>query len=156
MLENTFRAVNIALVNELDEMARDIGLDLRAALQGAATKPFGFMRFDPGPGIGGHCLPIDPVYGRSASNPGQARSTTSFRKARHGSPTPPSTCGCRPCTITACTSASPRSSATRMTARTKPWPSFSMLAGELKKIDPPAFDGYNGFIWAEFLDRWLW
>ncbi|WP_307679888.1 nucleotide sugar dehydrogenase [Streptomyces sp. V4I2] len=62
LLENTFRAVNIALVNELDEVARDIGLDLRAALQGAATKPFGFMRFDPGPGIGGHCLPIDPVY----------------------------------------------------------------------------------------------
>ncbi|MEU3830074.1 nucleotide sugar dehydrogenase [Streptomyces sp. NPDC029080] len=61
-LENTFRAVNIALVNELAEIARDTGLDLREAVAAAATKPFGFMRFDPGPGIGGHCLPIDPVY----------------------------------------------------------------------------------------------
>ncbi|MEU8544575.1 nucleotide sugar dehydrogenase [Streptomyces sp. NPDC048717] len=62
LLENTFRAVNIALVNELAEVARDTGLDLRAALAAAETKPFGFMRFDPGPGLGGHCLPIDPVY----------------------------------------------------------------------------------------------
>jgi UDP-N-acetyl-D-glucosamine dehydrogenase len=62
LLENTFRAVNIALVNELAEVARDTGLNLREALDAAATKPFGFMRFNPGPGIGGHCLPIDPVY----------------------------------------------------------------------------------------------
>ncbi|MFB7600401.1 nucleotide sugar dehydrogenase [Streptomyces sp. NPDC056160] len=62
LLENTFRAVNIALVNELAEVARDTGLNLREALEAAATKPFGFMRFEPGPGIGGHCLPIDPVY----------------------------------------------------------------------------------------------
>ncbi|WP_416484394.1 nucleotide sugar dehydrogenase [Streptomyces sp. CL12] len=62
LLENTFRAVNIALVNELAELARDAGLNLREAVAAAATKPFGFMRFDPGPGIGGHCLPIDPVY----------------------------------------------------------------------------------------------
>ncbi|WP_433195856.1 nucleotide sugar dehydrogenase [Nocardia sp. CA-107356] len=62
LLENTFRAVNIALINELAELARDTGLDLRAALTAAASKPFGFMRFDPGPGIGGHCLPIDPAY----------------------------------------------------------------------------------------------
>lgn len=62
LLENTFRAVNIALVNELAEVARDTGLDLRAAVAAAETKPFGFMRFDPGPGVGGHCLPIDPVY----------------------------------------------------------------------------------------------
>ncbi|MGY3056223.1 UDP-N-acetyl-D-glucosamine dehydrogenase [Streptomyces sp. TE3672] len=62
LLENTFRAVNIALVNELAEVARDTGLDLREAMEAASTKPFGFMRFDPGPGVGGHCLPIDPVY----------------------------------------------------------------------------------------------
>ncbi|MFJ5926458.1 nucleotide sugar dehydrogenase [Kitasatospora sp. NPDC092948] len=62
LLENTFRAVNIALVNELSEVARDTGLNLREAVAAAETKPFGFMRFDPGPGIGGHCLPIDPVY----------------------------------------------------------------------------------------------
>ncbi|EDY43408.2 lipopolysaccharide biosynthesis protein [Streptomyces sp. SPB074] len=62
LLENTFRAVNIALVNELAEVARDTGLNLREAVAAAETKPFGFMRFDPGPGIGGHCLPIDPVY----------------------------------------------------------------------------------------------
>lgn len=62
LLENTFRAVNIALVNELAEVACDTGLDVREALKAASTKPFGFMRFDPGPGIGGHCLPIDPVY----------------------------------------------------------------------------------------------
>jgi UDP-N-acetyl-D-glucosamine dehydrogenase len=62
LLENTFRAVNIALINELAEVARDTGLDLRAAVAAAETKPFGFMRFDHGPGIGGHCLPIDPVY----------------------------------------------------------------------------------------------
>lgn len=60
--ENTFRTVNIALMNELDELARDMGVDLRQALEAASTKPFGFMRFDPGPGVGGHCLPIDPVY----------------------------------------------------------------------------------------------
>ncbi|MEE4488992.1 nucleotide sugar dehydrogenase [Streptomyces sp. BE230] len=62
LIENVFRAVNIALVNELAEMARDTGLNLREALGAADTKPFGFLRFDPGPGIGGHCLPIDPVY----------------------------------------------------------------------------------------------
>ncbi|MFR9753827.1 nucleotide sugar dehydrogenase [Nocardia sp. 004] len=62
LLENTFRAVNVALVNELAEIARRAGVDLRRALAAAATKPFGFMAFDPGPGIGGHCLPVDPIY----------------------------------------------------------------------------------------------
>ncbi|MGW4442004.1 nucleotide sugar dehydrogenase [Streptomyces sp. NPDC004682] len=62
LLENTFRAVNIALVNELAEVAHDTGLDFREAAAAAATKPFGFMHFAPGPGIGGHCLPVDPVY----------------------------------------------------------------------------------------------
>lgn len=62
LLENTFRAVNIALVNELAQVAHDTGLDIREAVSAAGTKPFGFMAFTPGPGIGGHCLPIDPVY----------------------------------------------------------------------------------------------
>ncbi|MFM9499860.1 nucleotide sugar dehydrogenase [Streptomyces galilaeus] len=62
LVENTFRAVNIALVNELAQVAHDTGLDVREALDAAATKPFGFLPFAPGPGIGGHCLPIDPVY----------------------------------------------------------------------------------------------
>ena len=62
IMENAFRAVNIALVNELAEVCGDTGLSLRQALDAASTKPFGFMRFEPGPGVGGHCLPIDPVY----------------------------------------------------------------------------------------------
>ncbi len=62
LLENTFRHVNIALVNELAMFARDLGVDIWAAIDAAATKPFGFMRFTPGPGVGGHCLPIDPSY----------------------------------------------------------------------------------------------
>jgi UDP-N-acetyl-D-glucosamine dehydrogenase len=62
LIENTFRHVNIALVNELAMFARDLGIDIWAAIDAAATKPFGFMRFTPGPGVGGHCLPIDPSY----------------------------------------------------------------------------------------------
>src|SRR5579875_527167 len=62
LIENTFRHVNIALVNELAMFAAELGVDIWAALDAAATKPFGFMRFDPGPGVGGHCLPIDPSY----------------------------------------------------------------------------------------------
>jgi len=62
LLENTFRHVNIALVNELAMFARALGVDIWSAIDAAATKPFGFMRFTPGPGVGGHCLPIDPSY----------------------------------------------------------------------------------------------
>jgi UDP-N-acetyl-D-glucosamine dehydrogenase len=62
LLENTFRHVNIALVNELAVAARRLGTDLWEAIDAAATKPFGFMRFQPGPGVGGHCLPVDPAY----------------------------------------------------------------------------------------------
>jgi UDP-N-acetyl-D-glucosamine dehydrogenase len=62
LLENTFRHVNIALVNELAIFARELGVDLWAAIDAASTKPFGYMRFTPGPGVGGHCLPIDPSY----------------------------------------------------------------------------------------------
>ena len=62
LLENTFRHVNIALVNELAMFAGEMGIDIWEAIDAADTKPFGFMRFSPGPGVGGHCLPIDPSY----------------------------------------------------------------------------------------------
>jgi len=62
LLENTFRHVNIALVNELAVFAHELGVDLGAAIEAASTKPFGFMPFLPGPGVGGHCLPVDPSY----------------------------------------------------------------------------------------------
>ncbi|MQY40651.1 UDP-N-acetyl-D-glucosamine 6-dehydrogenase [Streptomyces sp. RB17] len=62
VFENTYRHVNIALVNELARMAHTLGVDVWQTLELAATKPFGFTRFQPGPGVGGHCLPIDPVY----------------------------------------------------------------------------------------------
>lgn len=62
LLENTFRHVNIALVNEIAVFAHELGIDVWDAIDAASTKPFGFMRFTPGPGVGGHCLPIDPSY----------------------------------------------------------------------------------------------
>ncbi len=62
LLENTFRHVNIALVNELAMFAHDLGIDVWEAIDAASTKPFGYLRFTPGPGVGGHCLPIDPSY----------------------------------------------------------------------------------------------
>ena len=62
LIENTFRHVNVALVNEIAMFAADLGVDVWEALDAAGTKPFGFMRFNPGPGVGGHCLPIDPSY----------------------------------------------------------------------------------------------
>ncbi|MEU6023800.1 nucleotide sugar dehydrogenase [Micromonospora sp. NPDC048871] len=62
LIENTFRQVNIALVNELTMLSHQLGIDVWQAIEAAATKPFGFMPFRPGPGVGGHCLPIDPCY----------------------------------------------------------------------------------------------
>lgn len=62
LLENTFRAVNIGLVNEIAMMSRKLGVDPFEVIRAAATKPFGFMPFFPGPGLGGHCIPIDPLY----------------------------------------------------------------------------------------------
>jgi UDP-N-acetyl-D-glucosamine dehydrogenase len=62
LLENTFRHVNIALVNELAMFANDLGINVWEAIDAASTKPFGYLRFTPGPGVGGHCLPIDPSY----------------------------------------------------------------------------------------------
>ena len=62
LLENIFRSVNIALVNELARLCDRMGIDIWEVIDAASTKPFGFMRFEPGPGLGGHCIPIDPFY----------------------------------------------------------------------------------------------
>src|SRR6185436_2173765 len=62
LLENTFRAVNIGLVNEIALMSHRMNIDVWEVIDAARTKPFGFMPFYPGPGLGGHCIPIDPVY----------------------------------------------------------------------------------------------
>ncbi len=62
LLENTFRMINIALVNELAIMCERLGVDVWEVIDAAASKPFGFMKFTPGPGLGGHCIPIDPLY----------------------------------------------------------------------------------------------
>jgi UDP-N-acetyl-D-glucosamine dehydrogenase len=62
LTENIFRSVNIALVNELKVVFEEMGIDVHEVLDAAATKPFGFMKFTPGPGLGGHCIPIDPFY----------------------------------------------------------------------------------------------
>jgi UDP-N-acetyl-D-glucosamine dehydrogenase len=62
LLENTFRHVNVALINELAMFAADLGVDIWESIDAANTKPFGYMKFTPGPGVGGHCLPVDPSY----------------------------------------------------------------------------------------------
>jgi UDP-N-acetyl-D-glucosamine dehydrogenase len=62
LLENTYRAVNIALVNELKKLLTPMGIDIWEVIEAAATKPFGFQSFLPGPGLGGHCIPVDPFY----------------------------------------------------------------------------------------------
>lgn len=62
LLENTFRMINIGLVNEMALMCNRLGVDVWEVIEAAATKPFGFMKFTPGPGLGGHCIPIDPLY----------------------------------------------------------------------------------------------
>jgi UDP-N-acetyl-D-glucosamine dehydrogenase len=62
LIENTFRHVNIALMNEMAVFCRHAGIDVHAAIRAAATKPFGYMAFEPGPGVGGHCIPVDPNY----------------------------------------------------------------------------------------------
>jgi UDP-N-acetyl-D-glucosamine dehydrogenase len=73
LLENTYRAVNIALVNELKVLYQRLGIDVWEVIDAARTKPFGFQAFYPGPGIGGHCIPIDPFYltwlARTAGSP---------------------------------------------------------------------------------------
>lgn len=62
LLENTFRMINVGLVNEMAIMCKRLGIDVWEVIDAAATKPFGFMKFTPGPGLGGHCIPIDPLY----------------------------------------------------------------------------------------------
>jgi len=62
LLENTFRAVNIGLINELAQIAHQLDVDIWSAIDAASTKPFGFMPFYPGPGLGGHCIPVDPTF----------------------------------------------------------------------------------------------
>lgn len=62
LLENTFRQVNIALINQLVPFCRSLGIDVREVIEAAASKPYGFMKFYPGAGVGGHCIPIDPLY----------------------------------------------------------------------------------------------
>ena len=62
LLENTFRTVNIGLANEMAIVCDKLGVDVWEVIDAAATKPFGFMKFNPGPGLGGHCIPIDPHY----------------------------------------------------------------------------------------------
>jgi UDP-N-acetyl-D-glucosamine dehydrogenase len=62
LLENIFRSVNIALVNELALLCERMGIDIWEVIEAAKTKPFGFMAFYPGPGVGGHCIPVDPYY----------------------------------------------------------------------------------------------
>jgi len=62
LLENTYRMINVGLVNELAIMCERLGVNVWEVIEAAATKPFGFMKFTPGPGLGGHCIPIDPMY----------------------------------------------------------------------------------------------
>ena len=62
LLENIYRSVNIALVNELKQLCMRMGIDIHEVIEAAKTKPFGFQAFYPGPGLGGHCIPIDPFY----------------------------------------------------------------------------------------------
>lgn len=62
LLENTFRAVNIGLINEIATIANEIEVDIWDTIEAASTKPYGFMPFYPGPGLGGHCIPVDPMY----------------------------------------------------------------------------------------------
>jgi UDP-N-acetyl-D-glucosamine dehydrogenase len=75
ILENTYRAVNIALVNELKILYDRMGIDVWEVIEAARTKPFGFQAFYPGPGLGGHCIPIDPFYSIRSTSPGSPGNT---------------------------------------------------------------------------------
>jgi UDP-N-acetyl-D-glucosamine dehydrogenase len=89
LLENIFRAVNIALVNELALLTDRMGIDIWEVIDAAATKPYGFMRFEPGPGMGGHCLPVDPFYlsGARASSTWRPSSSSSPARSTSRCPT---------------------------------------------------------------------
>ncbi|MDQ1701475.1 MAG: UDP-N-acetyl-D-glucosamine dehydrogenase, partial [Frankiaceae bacterium] len=87
LLENTYRHVNIALVNEFAQFSRDVGVDVWDAIRCAATKPFGFEAFYPGPGVGGHCLPLDPNVAATTSPSGRPfRFVALAREINHGMP----------------------------------------------------------------------
>ena len=62
LLENTYRAINIGFINELKKISNGFGIDIFDVIKAASTKPFGFQAFYPGPGVGGHCIPVDPIY----------------------------------------------------------------------------------------------
>ena len=83
LLENTYRHVNIALVNEMARFCHELDIDLWDVIDCAETKPFGFQAFYPGPGVGGHCIPIDPNY-LSPQGPGPARLPVPLRRAGPG------------------------------------------------------------------------
>ena len=91
LLENTFRHVNIALVNELAMFAQDLGIDIWDVIDAAATKPFGYLRFTPGPGVGGHCLPVDPTTCRGRSGSGWAPASGSWSSPTTSTSTCPTT-----------------------------------------------------------------
>lgn len=87
LIENTFRAVNIAWINEMADAARNLGLDISEVIDAAATKPYGFTKFTPGPGIGGHCIPLDPHYLLSGLPAGSAPLTELTMQKVHARPT---------------------------------------------------------------------
>ena len=93
LLENTFRAVNIGLVNEVAIMSRRLGIDAWEVIRAAATKPFGFMPFYPGPGLGGHCIPVDPLYLSWKLRRSSTRRASSSSPTRSTAPCP-STSSC--------------------------------------------------------------
>lgn len=86
LIENTFRAVNIAWINEMADAARNLGLDISEMIDAAATKPYGFTKFTPGPGIGGHCIPLDPHYLLSGLPHGSAPLTELTMQKVHARP----------------------------------------------------------------------
>lgn len=91
LLENTFRHVNIALVNEIAMFAHHLDIDVWQAIDAASTKPFGFMKFTPGPGVGGHCLPIDPRTCPGGCSANSARASASWSWPTTSTTTCPST-----------------------------------------------------------------
>ena len=106
ILENTYRAVNIALVNELKVLYDRMGIDVWEVIEAAKTKPFGFQAFYPGPGLGGHCIPIDPFYltwvarkygltTRFIELAGEINTAMPALRRRAGSPTPSTTAASR-------------------------------------------------------------
>lgn len=129
LTENIFRSVNIALVNELKLVYDAMGIDVWEVIQAAATKPFGFMPFQPGPGLGGHCIPIDPFYlawkAREFDVP--ARFVELAGRSTPGCPTmwssawrPPSTARAGPSRARRCwSSGSPTSATSRIPARAR-------------------------------------